>query len=288
MTPRSAIFVALTLSAACQRGVTQPSEPLEEAKTEVVIAPEPSRKVVTPEAPQQAETTPSLPEPFLAVFDARPMDPPLEFSEQPEMQRAARAAVREAADRVSSGDVSAVLDLGRDEAARAIGARVRSAATLNDLIHPQIGMFVVYNPGALGLLLRERRWDGMGPASAYLYGPEVLTVLQDPAALPSTRASKGVDEECGEEPEAFVATSERIFESWNVVISPYDVGFTRVMLESYEAHATGMEPLSREDFEAAQRAGLFTTYSAYVLDSQFDFGRIDGTWYLLGVDATDC
>ncbi len=191
-------------------------------------------------------------------------------------------------------DPTRMPDVDARAASVALQARARAAKDIDDLIHPERGLFILsYDSDGIRMISLDHyaRWvsittEGFG---ADVDGQGLLQALRSAASLPTEEAR--TDDECRFQLDAVVPTTTNVLESWASMTSisdddPVEDGFALrpwAPRRGYEDDEVGFG-LDRETFEAMQRTAFSVTHTVYWDTQKFDFGRIEGTWYLLGVE----
>lgn len=215
-------------------------------------------------------------------------------------QRARKAAladaekkVAERAADVAGPDRAATAAIGAKAFAREISARARSASGVADLIHPTLGVAVIHNiPGHLLQLDRVTSWpNGDHDYSTYV-DSEVLGRLRRAARLPTRTRVITDDIGCVSFADAVVRGNGTAFDAWSVQLgSEYWALPEELWLappdSAAEDYGCKTEIPTVADFEHLRRVALTITHRVVFSSLWLDFGRVDGTWYLLAIEMED-
>lgn len=224
------------------------------------------------EAPPTAIAT--APEPAAALVGPAPVDAPIiTLATAPEFDAVTLAALARAA----NGDIAA-------------------------LLHPELGVFLIHNmSGAVPQLVLRDRWPkrerGWALESQF-DSASILEELAQASTWPAQRRRRDPDDPCDEGPSQLRAGSSRALGD----VLDIHLGMRERFDETEEqlppwlershaelARAGNRPPFTPARWTRLQRLAAAGSHHAYLEHraSIVEFGRIDGRWYLLGIDARD-
>lgn len=199
---------------------------------------------------------------------------------QDEQVAAAVKAVRyRARQRATAGDFEATSKLSAAQFARELSKQAKTAKTDDDFIHPEIGVFVFYPYG--WQMTRQTRWPSINAADRDL-GLRALTRV---TRLPKGYRYETNDLDCSYPLDSVIAPGDpAAFPTFYVAESSKVRDAYRLGDYAWFSEGYGDE-FDEQQFEMMQRAALAITHHVIYAREGYEFGKIDGRWYLLAVSV---
>jgi len=201
------------------------------------------------------------------------------------------AILARATTEVTGGDYRSTEAMTPRAFGRALAALATEAKGIESLFHPDLGVFVVHTPGALAMLDNVKTWPPTNTDHAYAgdVGEDVIKTMRRAGRWKPGRTARIDSDGCEPLPDTVLETQTSAFDVWTVQFgSEYWALPQELWLTPVQGHASfEIHGLDETLFPAMRAAALAITHTAVVDGSRFDFGRINGRWYLLAMDLSD-